>query len=147
MIRSATPEDIPRLIELGRLMHAESPEFSAMQFDPERLTFSIRAAMFSPLGFVRVADVAGLVVGGIVAMASPHYFSADFVTCDLALFVERQHRGGMTAARLIANYRDWGRALGAKKVQLGVMTGVDSEMVAGLCERLGARRAGVVMEF
>lgn len=147
MIREATPYDIPRLVALGGQMHAESPAFQGMRFDAGKLADTIGAAMGSPMGFVRVAEREGLVIGGMVALAMPHYFSPDIVACDLALFVAPEHRGGMAAARLLAAYRDWGRDLGAVKVQMGVMAGVESWMVEALCERLGARRAGVVMEF
>jgi len=147
MIRAATEADIPRMVELGQEMHAESPEFRAMQYDVERVAAAIRHAIYSPLGFAKVIERDGLMVGGMVAMAAQHYFSTDYVTCDLALFIAKEHRGGMAAARLIAEYRDWGRALGAAKVQLGVMTGIDAWLVEALCERLGARRSGVVMEF
>lgn len=147
MIRNATHDDIPRMVELGQQMHAESPNFRGMRFDADKLADAMRCAIDSPAGFARLAERDGMVIGGLVAMAVPHYFSSDSVACDLALFVAPEHRGGMAAARLVAAYRDWGRALGVAKVQLGVMTGVAPEAVEGLCIRLGARRAGVVMEF
>jgi|DEB19_MinimDraft_2_1074335.scaffolds.fasta_scaffold00935_2 GNAT superfamily N-acetyltransferase len=147
MIRNATSEDIPRMVELGRLMHAESPNFRGMRFDADKLASAVRHAINSPAGFAGVAERDGQVIGGLVAMAVPHYFSPDEVACDLALFVAPEHRGGMAAARLVAAYRDWGKALGVAKVQMGVMAGVEAWMVEALCERLGARRVGVVMEF
>ncbi len=147
MIRNATSEDIPRMVELGGLMHAESPNFRGMRFDAHKLAGAVRYAIDSPAGFARVAERDGLVVGGLLAMAVPHYFSPDEVACDLALFVAPEHRGGMAASRLVAAYRDWGKAKGFAKVQMGVMAGVEAWMVEALCERLGARRVGVVMEF
>lgn len=147
MIRPATTADIPRLVELGCAMHAESPAFRGMRFDADKLAGVIAAAIGSPAGFVRVIERDSRVVGGMVAMAAPHYFSPDLVACDLALFIAPEHRGGMAAARLLSAYRDWGRDLGVAKVQLGVMAGIEAWMVEALCERLGARRAGVVMEF
>lgn len=147
MIRAATTDDIPRMVELGRAMHAESPAFGAMRFDADKLAGVIAAAMGSPVGFAMVAERDGEVIGGMVAMAAPHYFSPDLVACDLALFIQAEHRGGMAAVRLLAAYREWGIGIGAAKVQLGVMAGIEAWMVEALCERLGARRVGVVMEF
>jgi len=147
MIRAATTDDIPRMVELGQAMHAESPEFRGIRFDADKLARVIAATMANPAGFVQVIERDGEVVGGMVAMATPHYFSPDMVACDLALFVSPEHRGGMAAARLLTSYRNWGKSLGAAKVQLGVMAGIEAWMVEALCERLGARRAGVVMEF
>ena len=148
MIRLAALDDIPRMVELGALMHAESPEFKGMRFDSDKLAATIATVISNTGGgFARALELQGRVVGGMLAMATPHYFSPDFVTCDLAMFIAPEHRGGMAAVRLLAAYRDWGKKLGAAKVQLGVMAGIDSWMVEALCERLGARRAGVVMEF
>jgi GNAT superfamily N-acetyltransferase len=148
MIRMATLDDIPRMVDLGAQMHAESPEFCGMQFDPGRLANTIAAVIGNTGGgFARVLERDGQVIGGLLAMATPHYFSPDLVACDLAMFIAPEHRGGLAAVRLLAAYRDWGRAIGAVKVQLGVMAGIESWMVEALCERLGARRAGVVMEF
>lgn len=148
MIRHATATDIPRMVELGRAMHAEAPNFCGMRFDADRLAATIGAVIGNEVyGFARVAERDGEVIGGLVAMAAPHFFSPDLVACDLALFVAPEHRGGIAVARLVAAYRDWGRALGVVKAQIGLMTGIETERVEALLNRLGARRVGLVMEF
>lgn len=148
MIRRATSADIPRLVDLGRVMHAEAPNFCGMRFDAARLAATVGSVIGNEAhGFARVAERNDLVIGGLVAVATPHFFSPDLVACDLALFVAPEHRGGIAVARLVAAYRDWGRALGVAKVQIGLMTGIETERVEALLNRLGARRAGLVMEF
>lgn len=147
MIRAATLHDIPRLIELGALMHEEAPAFRGMSFDADKLAALMRNVMGSPTGFAMCAVRDGLVIGGMLAVATPHFFSPDLVACDLALFIAREHRGGMAAVRLLDAYRRWGAGIGAAKVQIGVMTGIAPELLESLCVRMGAKRAGVVMEF
>lgn len=147
MLRLATLDDIPRMIELGRAMHAESAAFSAMSFDADRLASTARVAVESPHGFAAVVERDGVVIGGLLAMATPHYFSRDLVACDLALFIDSQRRGGMAAARLIGAYADWARSVGAAKTLLAIMAGINSDVLEALCLRLGGRRAGLVMEF
>ena len=147
MLRLATLDDIPRMVELGRAMHAESPVFAGMSFDADRLAGTARLAIESPHGFAAVAEREGVVIGGLMAMATPHYFSRDLVACDLALFIDSQYRGGMAAPRLIGAYAEWARGVGAAKILLASMAGINSDVLEALCLRLGGRRAGVVMEF
>jgi RimJ/RimL family protein N-acetyltransferase len=149
MIRLATLDDIPRLVELGRVMHASAPGFSRMRFDPERLASTIANTIGTAAGFARVAERGGVVTGGMLAVATPHYFSPDLVACDLALFIDPAHRGGIAAAQLVQAYVQWAHDIGAALVHLGLVAGdaEQNEATARLCERLGARRAGLVMEF
>lgn len=147
MIRPATPEDIPRMVELGRAMHAESATFSRMRFDNDKAAGAIAGAIASPNGFAYVAERGGQVIGGMVAMVAPHYFSPDLVACDLALFIGPEHRGGLAATRLISAYAEWATERGAVLIQLGVMTGVNVDKTEALLHRLGWNRSGLVMEF
>lgn len=138
---------MPALVRLGRAMHAEAPNFRAMTFDGIRLGQTLRNVIGSDLGFAWVLESpGGDVVGGLVAMAVPHWFSTDLAACDLALFVAPEHRGGMGVARLLNAYAAWAHEVGAVKVQLGIMTGVHVEQTRALMERLGWRCSGVVME-
>jgi GNAT superfamily N-acetyltransferase len=144
MIRAATHLDLPRLLELGQRMHAESERFSRLKFDPQRLRFTLMHAIDHH--FCMVAEREGVVIGGLAAMLTAHWFSADLTACDIALFVDPEHRGGTSAARLLTAYKDWAKAKGSKLTLMGVMTGVDVDKTVRLCELLGWQRAGVVME-
>lgn len=146
-IRQATLDDLPALINLGELMHAESPRFSTITFSPARLGHTLAALVQSPMGFVWVTETeAGEVVGGMVATAFQHWASDDLMTTDLALFMAPEHRGGTAAARLARKYHQWARDLGAKLIQQGVTTGVHTDQTVQLLERLGMKRCGVILE-
>lgn len=147
MIRAATPDDIPRMVELGRVMHGESPTFCRLRFDADKLAATISSTIASAGGFAYVAEQGGEVVGGMLAMITPHYFSPDLVACDLALFMGPEHRGGMAAVRLINAYVKWAEYHGAALIQMGVMTGVNVDKTEALLHRLGWHRSGLVMEF
>lgn len=147
MIREAALSDIARLVELGRVMHAESPVFSRLSFDADVLADTLAQVVRSEHGFAWVLEVDGEVVGGIAAGASPHWFSRDITTCDLALFILPQHRGTRGCAHLVNAYAAWARGLGAVLINLGVMTGVNTEQTVALLERIGWKRSGVMMEI
>jgi len=147
MLREATLDDLDQLVELGRRMVGESPRFSLLEFDAQRLAAMLRAAIASPDAFTWVCDIDSQVVGCLFAVLTPHWMSSDLTACDLALFMLPEHRGTLAPARLLNAYAAWARASGAKHRLLGVMTGVNTDETVRLCERLGWRRAGVVMEI
>lgn len=147
MIRQATHNDIPRMVELGRAMHGESPVFCRLTFDADKLAATIATAIDSPAGFAWVSEHDGVLAGGFLAMVAPHWFSPDLVACDLALFIDPEYRGGMSAVRLISAYVEWAQRRGAALIQIGVMTGVNVDKTEALLHRLGWHRSGLVMEF
>lgn len=147
MIRPASAFDLPGLLDLGERMHAESPRFSRLTFSRARLHDTLRHLIESPMGFVWAAENDGVLVGGMVAMASQHWASDDLVATDLALFIDPEYRGGMAPVRLVNQYRFWAtHEMKARIVQVGLTTGVQTEQTARLYERLGLARCGLILE-
>lgn len=145
MIRPANPLDLPALLDLGERMHAESPRFSRLTFSRARLHNTLRGLLDSPAGFLWVAEQ-GVVIGGMAGIIGPHWASDDLVATDLALFIDEKQRGGMSTARLVTEYKRWAHQRGARIVQVGVTTGVQTEQTARLYERLGLARCGLILE-
>lgn len=146
MIRNATVDDVPALVDLGRLMHAESPRFSRMTFSATRLAQTLRGLIAADQFVMVAADGGGPLVGGMVAMVMPHWASDDLMATDLALFVAPGARGALLPARLLSRYISWARERGAVLIQAGLTTGVETETTARLYERMGLVRCGVIME-
>jgi Acetyltransferase (GNAT) family len=145
-IRPATAEDLPALVFIGRMMRDESPRFREMDFDDDTLSATLRQVLDAPTGLLLVAERDGEIVGGVAAVLIPSWFGRDLTSCDLALFIRQDRRGGIAAVKLLERYASWAKARKAKPVLLGIMTGVNVEQTEKLCARLGWRRAGVVME-
>lgn len=142
-IRRGTAADIPRMVELGQRMHAESPRFSPYRFDPERLEASLRGLMEMPLGLVLVALHDGEIVGGMLAIAADHYACEMRQASDLALFVDPDRRGGAAAVRLINAYREWAREIGAE-ASICPSTGIEQDRAGRLLHALGAHASATV---
>lgn len=147
MIRAAVSADLPPLVLLGQRMHAESPRFARLQFAPARLYQTLCAVLESPTGFLWVAEEGDHLIGGMVAIATPHWASDDLVATDLALFIDPDHRGSLAPVRLLNRYRWWAQHE-AKAVitQVGITTGVQTENTAQLYERMGFKRCGAILE-
>src|SRR5262245_44982824 len=108
MIRRATMEDVPRLVALGAQLHAESPRWSRLQFDTEKVETLLIALVTQSFGFAWVAcDEDGHVIGGLLAEIGEHWSSRDLVAQELSFFVEPGKRGALAAARLIATLDAW----------------------------------------
>ena len=103
MIRQATREDIPHMIDLGAQMHAES-RFSVLGYDREKV-----AALFSHLldtdQFIEVIERDGVLIGGFAGFVTEHWASKDLVSYDCGLFISPDHRGG-GASRETRDHRD-----------------------------------------
>jgi len=146
MIRDAVHTDIPRLVELGRLMHDESPEFRGLPFAADKAEKMLGALIDSPLGFVKVVDRAGSIAGGMAAAASEHWASTALVAFDIALFIEPGSRGGAAPVGLIRAYRRWAREIGARRATAGISTGVQVQQTESLYRALGLRYVGPIFD-
>lgn len=145
-IRVATLDDLPRILELGELLHHESPRWSRLSFNRAKAAHFIAHLIIEPEGAVFVAELDGVVVGGIAGMASPHWSSDDVVAQEVSFFMAPGARGSMAAVRLVCALRAWGDMRGAKWLQAGTSTGLDAERTAGLYERLGFSRCAIGLE-
>lgn len=141
MIRPATLDDLPRLLALGRAMHAES-RYSVLSYSADKVLDMLMLVM--QRGLVLVAERDGHVIGGFAGIVEPHWFSTDLIATDLALFVEPGKRGGFAAAALVGGFLDWAEQRGAKMTDILINTGVRIEATASLFERLGGRNAGLI---
>lgn len=143
MIREATPNDVPTLVELGGKMHAESPYWSRWKFSPQRLDATLRTAIETDHGMCVVVEDDGQIQAGIAALAMPHWSCEMLQACDLALFVDPLHRGGLSAVRLIKAYLHWCDHMGAVPV-MGITTGVDMHRTERLFGALGGEQTGSI---
>ena len=147
MIRPATHDDIEGLIELGRAMAAESPQFSRMPYSPSKVRAMLLSLIDNPRGFVRVADEGGQLVGVMVGACTEHWACDGLAAFDLVLFVPTTRRGGIHAARLLRAFSDWSREIGAHIVTAGVSTGTNPEQADRLYLGLGFKRLGSVFDL
>lgn len=146
MIRAATLEDIPALVELGRQLHAESPRWSRLAYSAEKVAALVHYLITSSDGFAWVAVRRGAIVGYLIALIDAHWCSDDRVAQELSFFVRSDARGALYAARLIAVLDAWAEMKGAKWCQVGISTGIDVKRAVRLYQRLGFQRCAIGLE-
>ena len=143
MIRPARHSDVPRLIELGTLLHATT-SYSTMSFCPDKSAAFLHE-LINGQGVVFVAEVRGEVVGGMAGAVTDQWFSNDLIAYDYSLFVEPTKRNGVIAIRLIQSFKEWAKIKGAKQIYMGIGTGVSVEGTTRLYESQGLRNIGPLL--
>jgi GNAT superfamily N-acetyltransferase len=143
MIRPAKHSDVPRLIELGTLLHATT-SYSTMSFCPDKSAAFLHE-LINGQGVVFVAEVRGEVAGGMAGGVIDQWFSNDLIAYDYSLFVEPSKRNGVIAVRLIQAFKEWARIKGAKQIYMGIGTGVSVEGTTRLYESQGLRNIGPLL--
>lgn len=141
-IRQGDRDDIPALIELGGLMHKESPRFRGLDWDEDKLIQL--GILLADQGGMFVAEKDNKVVGMILGMVTEHFFGRDLVASDLVVYVHPDHRGGTMVVRLLKKFEAWAYATGAKVIVLGVSTEIKADRTGELYKRLGYRSTGVM---
>lgn len=121
MIRNATIEDVPRIIELGINMHAESSH-RELAFSIPKATKEVTWCVNNGSCFVKEKD--GVVVGFMTGFVKAPYFSEELAGYESMLYLMPEHRHGITATRLIATWAKWCTDNGAKQLRPTTTCGV-----------------------
>ena len=146
MIREATHADIAPLLALAERMHGES-RHADLLWDLPKMT-SLMPGLIDNVGCLAlVAERDGVVIGGFLACEEEMFFSREKFSCDLAVFVAPEHRGGIAAARLIQAYVKWALSRGVRCVNAGVASGINHDVSIALFHRLGFVTTGVTLEY
>lgn len=129
MIRRATVEDIPRLVELGALFHAASP-WRTVTYDPDATANTV-AGVITGAGAVFMND-AGM-IGGFV---SPLWFNpAVKVAVEMFWWAPKDGRALREA------FEQWATGEGATMIQGSALADENAERVDRIWRRAGYRRA------
>lgn len=132
MIRRATPDDLPRIIEMGQRFIAETPYRDLIsEADPERVTDLVVKVATSPDGVILIADDDGNVTGMIAMVVGEHPYSGERTGSELVWWVEPEHRG--YGLRLLKAAEEWARDRGATRIHMVA----PNDQIGALYARLG----------
>ncbi len=134
-MRRASLADIPRLIELGLVMHAES-RFARFSLSQAKVEAFFRAIIQDQNAIVLVdGDPVHAMFLGYV---QPFWWGEELESFDLLLFVLPEKRGkGYSAARLVSGYLQIAEQMGVSDIRIGVSTEVEAERTCKFFERMG----------
>lgn len=117
-------------------MHFES-WYRDFDFDEQKVRDFIAHTLDNAAYLDLVLEHEDEVVGFFCAAETEHFFGHDKYACDIAFFIEPEHRGGMAATRMIRAFEAWCRIRRVKEVHIGTSTGIASERTARFYTKLG----------
>lgn len=113
-------DNIEEVLQLGHMMHDESPVFRAASWDDDKL----REIANLPHAYVSLMEMEGQSVGFVFGYLEEQFFGHDLQATMVCLYLLPDYRGrGTLAAQLVADFEAWARAQGAKYASLGQSTG------------------------
>lgn len=142
-VRLGTLDDVPAIVALGAVMHAESPRFSRFPYSPEKVADVVATMLCNPKNVVIVADHSDQgIVGMFGGFIAEHYFSTAKYASDVAMFIHPDHRGGSVVVRVLKTFEEWAISQGAIEIAPGISTEVQADRTLQLYSRLGYRLSG-----
>ena len=142
-LRQATLDDIPDILQVGELAHAEAQHYQNISFSIPKTALHLVQRIND--GFAVVIEFDGKVVGAMTAYTNEHYFSHDMMTMADVIYVLPEYRGKGVLKLFADAYNAWGEEVGADFQKLGVSSGIDTERTAAAMMRLGYEVTGIVL--
>ncbi|WP_366143329.1 GNAT family N-acetyltransferase [Azospirillum sp.] len=121
MIRPATLDDVPALVELLKEFVSMSGYTALASYDPDSAAITCAALIRREDGIVFVAMDDGAVVGAVGAMSAPGPWNRSLSTVtEIFFYVSPGWRNG-TGRSLLKALRDWAKNAGASVLFMGAL--------------------------
>jgi GNAT superfamily N-acetyltransferase len=134
VIRDATADDIPRLVEMGERFLTETVYRGRVAVNPLAMARTVGLLLASDLGTVFVSEQDGIVVGMIGLLLFENPITGEPTASELFWWVEPESRGH--GLRLLKRAEQWARDMGAARIHMIAPADTD---VGRLYQRCGYR--------
>jgi GNAT superfamily N-acetyltransferase len=141
----ATPEDATEIAALGQILH-DTSSYAGIPYRPEKVEALMRS-LAGGAGVVFVVRKDGAIVGGIAGGVAEWWFSDERHGFEYSFFVREDCRNAYVAIKLVTAFRIWCKKRGAKKVRIGITTGIHEESTGEFYRMLGFEPAGNLFQL
>jgi GNAT superfamily N-acetyltransferase len=125
IIREATIEDIPKMVEMASRFHQYALVDKGFKFSPPDFARYSTFLMESSIANILIVDVDEEAVGAIAGAVLPWFMdSSQLVLTELWWWVDPEYRKGGLAFKLLDALTEWGKYLGASKM---IMVSIEAE--------------------
>ena len=139
-VRQATLADLLALGEFAKEYREEAAMFSRFPVDYDRLMKNLAGTVVSPEGYLGVLIVDGKIAGALWGCLIELPWSNAKMAQDAILFVSKEYRGN--GKLLLENWERWAKKSGAEAVCISTASGLETERVCKLYERMGFKPTG-----
>ena len=144
-VEVATPDDAAEIAALGQILH-DTCSYADIPYRTAKVEALMRS-LASGAGVVFVVRKDGAIVGGIAGGVAEWWFSDERHGYEFSLFVREDARNAFTAMKLIRAFRIWCKKQGAKKVRLGITTGIHEASTGAFYRMQGFEPAGTLFSL
>lgn len=141
-----TVDDIADVMHMGAEMHAESPNYRKLPFDPIKVgawaAMHIRETNMCAFG---ARSAQGELIAVIFGSINPTYFGEALVATEDALYVDPAFRGSRAAIRIVRAYLRWAEEQGAARAVITPSTGINEAPACSFLSKLGLSKRSVSM--
>lgn len=133
---------------MGRDLYEESPRYRRFSYSEARVGALLRGMVGDTLvcdapGGAVVAEDDGRVVGTLVGVVAPLFFSDDKVATDYTFYLRPEYRRrGRAAVLLLRAFEDWAISAGAVEIVLGATTLINNDSTVGFLVKSGYSMQG-----
>lgn len=139
-VRSATLDDIPRMVELGRLFLNETILADMAPYDPDSVAALLMTCIEGDNACALVLEQEGYIVGGFIGVLTRTYWNTGCLAAQqMAWYVEPAWRSA-EALKLLAAWEKWCEEKGVRVIFSGRKMGYEA------MERIFERRGYVPLE-
>jgi hypothetical protein len=136
MVRDATAADLDAIADMGVKFSAYTAYAKHMTPTKEELLAAFQTLL--SVGKIFVADIDGKVVGFIGCLIHPSWFSPTTrIAMEMAWWMNEDHRGGVSAIRLVKAYEDWATSMGASFICMSDLIIDGNPGIGNMLGRLG----------
>lgn len=142
-IRPATMDDVPAIVEMAKRFYPESPYPTIYGDMPAEQAAGLAIVAMQGMaehgivpGVMLVAEHGGALVGMLCAHIDPATFTPAVIAAELVWWVEPEHRGGMTAVRLLRAGEAAARERGADVFNMAALA-TSPEEAHQILQRMG----------
>lgn len=138
MIRPATHDDLPRVLEMGERFFDTAGWDDVAEWDQASVRKTLEGLIEGDAGCLFVAEAEGGLVGMTGGLVYPFYFDHGHITGqELFWWVEPEHRG--VGGALLDAMETWAKEAGAKSFAMIALDKINPDLMGRVYRRRGYR--------
>lgn len=146
IVRPATLDDLPDLLEIARQFIQEAPNYSSRELDEQALTENL-SQVIQGAGTVFVAVQDHEITGGIVCLTTKDWFNNQVIAFEQVFYVKPAYRSTRAALYLIDTFITWAKHMNAGRIQCGTTTGINTQGCIRLYNHFGFKEHGTLLDM